>query len=381
MPEIKILIVDDRAENLLALEAAFKGCKYTLVKANSGQEALREAFNHDFACALLDVQMPIMDGFETAKALRKIPRFNTTPVIFVTAIHREDGYEEMGYFAGAVDYLFKPINTNILLAKVTIFVDLFLKSEEIKRKNQLLQDALERSKEFEQVKMALKTRDDFLQMAAHELKTPITPLSLQMETFIQLVENDTFLSIDKSKILRMLQTSQAQIERLSRLVHELVDVSKLTAHRLELNLREVNLKDLVLKVIEDFEPEIRKYGSLIRIEEQDSIGNWDGFRIEQVIVNLLTNALKYGEGKTISISISNEANHAIFNISDEGIGIANVDHERIFNRFERAVSQEHFSGLGMGLFIVREIVLLHGGEISLNSTPGSGSTFKVRLPK
>jgi signal transduction histidine kinase len=379
-PEVKILIVDDRPENLLALRAIFSNSGFILIEALSGQEAFEQAKLHDFACVLLDVQMPVMDGFETARALRRNPRTEDTPIIFITAIHRSEAYEEKGYIAGAVDYLFKPVNTEILVAKVNIFVDLYLKSEQIKQQNKLLEVALAKSKENEELKALLQARDEFLSMASHELKTPITPLNLQMQTFIELFESGKYLTVDKERLLRMLNTSQAQIERLSRLIYELVDVTRLASSKLELVLSETELNASVKKVLNDFEPEIRKSGAVITLKENAVVkGNWDGFRIEQIIINLLTNALKYGEKRPIVITVS-KTDKAVLEISDEGLGIARENHERIFERYERAVSNSNYSGLGLGLFISKEIVALHHGSISVKSSPGSGSVFRVELP-
>ncbi len=379
-PEVKILIVDDRPENLLALQAIFRNSGFTLIEALSGREAYEHSKLNDFACILMDVQMPIQDGFETARALRRLENTETTPIIFITAIHRSEAYEEKGYIAGAVDYLFKPINTDILIAKVNIFVDLYLKTDQIKQQNKFLEVALAKSKENEELKALLKARDAFLSMASHELKTPITPLTLQMQTFIELFESDRHTTIDKERLLRMLHTSQAQIERLSRLIFELVDVTRLASSKLELVLAETELNSCVRKVLDDFEPEIRKSGSIITFRENDVVkGNWDGFRIEQIIINLLTNALKYGLKKPIVITVS-KSEKAVLEVSDEGMGIALEDHERVFERYERAVSDSNYSGLGLGLYIAKEIVSLHHGKISVKSAVGSGSVFRVELP-
>lgn len=382
MASIKILVVDDKQENLIAMEAAFQGSGYKLFNANSGKEALDLAKKHQFACILLDVQMPIMNGFETAEALRKIPDSEFTPIIFVTAIHRSNEYEEIGYNSGAVDYLFKPINVSNLRAKVSIFVKLFLQSEEIKRKNALLEQAIEQSKENEQLRSALKSRDEFLMMASHELKTPMTPLYLQMQTFIHLFESGAVVNVEKEKLLRMLGTSQGQVERLSRLINELVDVSKVSTNKLELSPIFMNLAVLTEKVLVDFDAEIKKSGSEITLNVTDHTqGNWDSFRIEQVIINLLTNALKYGANKPINIEVGmKDSNCAFFKITDNGIGIPEQDHFRIFRRFERAVSGKNFSGLGLGLYISKQIIALHRGHIWVDSTPNGGSVFTFELP-
>lgn len=382
MVSIKILVVDDKQENLIAMEAAFHGSGYELYNATSGKEALALAKTHQFACILLDVQMPVLNGFETAEALRKIPNSEFTPIIFVTAIHRSNEYEELGYNAGAVDYLFKPINVSNLRAKVSIFVKLFLQSEEIKKKNILLEKAIDQSRENEELRLALQSRDEFLMMASHELKTPMTPLYLQMQTFIHLFESGAVNNVEHEKLLRMLGTSQGQIERLSRLINELVDVSKVSTNKLELNPSVMSLASLAEKVLTDFEAEIKKAGSTITLDIKDrAMGNWDSFRIEQVIINLVTNALKYGLDKPIHIEVGlREEKCAYFKITDNGIGIPEQDHFRIFRRFERAVSGNNFSGLGLGLYISKQIILLHRGRIWVDTAINGGSIFTFELP-
>ncbi len=380
-PDIKILIVDDRQENLLALQAIFRGSGYQLLEAESGKGALELAQHHDFACIVMDVQMPIMDGFETALIIRKFPRAQNTPIIFVTAIHRDEAFEIRGYLSGAVDYLFKPINPEILRAKVSIFVELFLKNAEIEQQRKILEEALLRVNENKKLKEALKTRDVFLSMASHELKTPITPLTLQLQTFTKLVEDDSLKDIDKGRLLRMLNTSMGQVTRLSRLINELVDVSKLQEKKLDLDLQDCSLIQIVRKVIEEFDPEIRKTSSEVNfLYKEDIKGKWDPFRIEQIVINLLTNALKYGQGKPITIHVGQTGRNAFLKVADGGIGIKDIDLNRIFGRFERAVSGSNYSGLGMGLYIAREIVKLHGGNISVTSSEGAGSEFLVELP-
>lgn len=378
---LKILIVDDRPENLLAMNATFKDCEYEVFEALSGNEALDLVKLHDFACIILDVQMPVMDGFETAICIRREKRSKMTPIIFATAIHRTEMHEELGYIAGAVDYLFKPLNTTILKAKVAVFVELFKQQEEIKFKNSILEEALKKAQENEELKKALSSRDEFLMMATHELKTPVTPLSLQLDTFLHLFETGAYKDVEPERLLRMLRTSRGQVERLARLVNELIDVSRLSTNKLRLDFSEVNLNELTQKVIDDFGEEIKRSGSEVKIKTNELVrGNWDPFRIEQVLINLLINSLKYGIGKPIEISLSKENDIARFEIADNGIGIAEEDHDRIFKRYERAVSSKNFSGLGLGLYISQEIVSLHHGNIQVESSPGAGSRFKVELP-
>jgi signal transduction histidine kinase len=379
---IRILIVDDREENILALEAALKGCGYIVMTATSGNEAVRLVSENDFFVILLDVQMPIMDGFETARHIRAVRSAKATPIIFVTALYRDEEYEQLGYIAGAVDYLFKPINVDILKAKVAVFAELYRKNEENLRQGELLKIAALRDQENLLLKEALHSRDEFLSIVSHELKTPITPLNLQLQMFIQMYKDGSIVNVPQERLIRLLETSQKQVERLSRLVNDLVDVSRIKSQKLELKRETVDLVGVVQNVITAFSEELKRVGCPVNVEASAATrGSWDPFRLEQVVVNLLTNAMKYGSGKSIAFKIWSDEKHGYFSVSDNGIGIAIEDHVRIFERFERASSSDHYGGLGLGLYISREIVRLHGGAIKVESASGEGARFIVQLPK
>lgn len=379
---IKILLVDDRPENLLALRAALRDDPYELVEAESGYAALDRLDESEFAAVLLDVQMPGMDGFETARQIRARERFRATPIIFVTAIDREEAYEERGYHAGAVDYLFKPVNISILRAKVAVFAELWRAGLEIRRQAELLRERQVRERENEILRQALSARDEFLAVASHELKTPITPLRLQMESFLRLLEQDGGLAlVDPSRLRRMLVTSVNQVERLSRVVDELLDVSRFSTGRIELRRELVDLGSLVRQAVGLFTDLARQAGCELVMDIDEGIfGNWDAFRLEQVITNFLTNALKYGAGHPVTVRAWRTREGAAFSVRDHGIGIAPEDCERIFHRFERVHSSRHFGGLGLGLYIAQNIMSLHRGSIEVSSRLGEGAVFTACLP-
>jgi signal transduction histidine kinase len=363
-PQINILLVDDRAENLLALEVALRDPGYRLVQAASGREAVQRAQEEDFAAILLDVQMPIMDGFAAAKLIRKAARSRLTPIIFITANHGSEYHERLGYEAGAVDYLFKPLNVGILRAKVSVFADLYRKNLEI-----------------QQQAMLIYARDEFLSIASHELKTPITPLGLQMQAFIALVENGTLNTVPREKLQRMLMNSFGQVQRLTRLIDDLLDVSRITAGKLSINPEMMDLSEMVTSVVESFSDEIKKAGCAVTFDAATPVmGNWDRFRIEQALINLLSNAIKYGPGKPLVITVTQSDARATLSLRDYGIGISKEDQLRIFQRFERAVSARHFGGLGLGLYIASEIVKAHHGTLAVESELGAGALFTVSLP-
>ncbi len=378
---IKVLMVDDREENLIALEAALGYQGYELISALSGPEALRKVKEHDFAVILLDVQMPGMDGYETAERIRREPRSTATPIIFVTAINRTREQEHRGYGAGAVDYIFKPIDTEILQAKVSIFVELYEKNLEIQRQAVLLKDKEMRERENDWLKKALELRDEFISIAAHELKTPITPLTLQLQSFLQMMDEGTFFQADPERLKRMLSTSNAQVLRLARIIDDLLDISRISSGALLLQRGEIDLSELVETVITGYAPSLKKAGCEIQTKLHKSLrGYWDGSRLEQVVINLLTNAIKYGAGKPITVETEALEKEVVLRVRDEGIGISQMDQKRIFDRFERAVSARHYGGLGLGLYISNQIAALHQGRICVHSELGKGACFEVYLP-
>jgi len=367
----RILCVDDRRTNLLALRAAFALPDYEVVDAESGAEALALTEKFDFAVILLDVQMPVMDGFQTAKLIRQTARSKNTPIIFLTANYPNEQHALLGYEAGAVDYLFKPFNIEVLRAKVAVFVDLFRTKVDIKH----LQEA-ERA-----LKQAVQVRDDFLSIASHELKTPITPLQLQIQGFIRMIETGSIATTPPEKLKHMLAVSDSQVSRLGRLIEQLLDISRINEGRLDLQLQTTNFAEVVRVALEALVHEIEASECKLILDLDPNIeGTWDKFRLEQVVINLLANAMKYGCGRPIRILLSRHQNQARFAVIDAGIGIAKEDHLRIFERFERAVPNRNYGGLGLGLYISRQIVEFHRGTIAVESAPGQGAVFTVELP-
>jgi signal transduction histidine kinase/putative methionine-R-sulfoxide reductase with GAF domain len=233
--------------------------------------------------------------------------------------------------------------------------------------------AIDRARAHDQAVRAVAVRDDFLSVAGHELKTPLTALLLQAQALGRgAVEPELIARVDK--LVR-------HIGRLGKLVDELLDVSRITSGRLRLELEDVDLTALVVENVGRLSDEASRAGSAVQLAIDGELrGRWDRTRIDQVVSNLLSNAIKYGQGKPIDVAASRAHDRAIVVVRDHGIGIAAEDQARIFGRFERAVSSRHFGGLGLGLWIVRQIVEAHGGTIAVESAPGEGAQFRVELP-
>jgi signal transduction histidine kinase len=235
---------------------------------------------------------------------------------------------------------------------------------------------------IEQLKEAVRSRDEFISIASHELRTPITPLKLQLQLLQRLLSSEAFAGNEKAPLLKdLIAPADRQIERLTKLVDNLLDVSRITSGLFKLNPEVMDLTQFLNEIIEQYRPEMEKLGCELELNLAPSvIVNWDRLRIEQVIVNLITNAMKYGIGKPISIGLGTEREQAILTVRDHGIGIAERDRERIFERFERAVSSESYGGLGLGLYISKQIVIAHHGQIQVESVLGEGTTVIVKIP-
>jgi signal transduction histidine kinase len=535
--KVPILLVDDQPEGLMALEATLAPLGQQLVTARSGREALRHLLHQDFAVVLLDVVMPDMDGFETAQLIRERERSRNTPILFLTALSRGEVPEFRAYAVGAVDYMLKPYEPDILRSKVSVFVDLFRKTEMLRRQSEALREAQRREHERElaaahqkleversrwreellrremesgrnqqrwleavlaalptplallepgsgqtlfanraaqelangcliyrearmlhpdvvfsdaegkglpdealpaarasrgevlaglpvewrhgeqhgaalafssrlpqmhgraetvllalldvtalhvterNLQRAVRVRDDFLSMASHELRTPLTSLKVHIQGALRAASRRNEEPLPLSQYVAKLETLEHNVTRLAQLVDSLLDISRINAGRLDFELAEVDLAAVVRDVASRFSEEAARAGCpLVVRTDQRVVGQWDRGRLDQVVTNLLTNALKYGPGAPVELSVRQEESHATLEVCDQGIGIREEDRHRIFERFERAVPHENYSGFGLGLWIVHEIVTGLGGSVTVESAPGKGALFRVQLP-
>jgi PAS domain S-box-containing protein len=228
---------------------------------------------------------------------------------------------------------------------------------------------------------AVAARDEFLTIASHELKTPLTPLQLQIDGLRRAVRLGKSLPAAE-RILHALDVSARQVRRLHALVENLLDVSRIAGGRLQLSLESFDLSEAAREVLERFRPEAETTGSKLRLEADEAVvGRWDRLRLDQVISNLLSNALKYGRGFPVTVSVKSGQGGAHLIVSDGGIGIPPDQLARIFGRYERAVSTRHYGGMGLGLYIAQQIVEAHGGTIAAQSRPGEGAVFTAVLPR
>lgn len=231
------------------------------------------------------------------------------------------------------------------------------------------------------IRRAVEARDEFLSIASHELRTPVTSLSLQVQTLARDMRGQSREPLSPAGQLRQIELAERQIGRLSSLLRALFDVSRIASGQLALDLEEVDLCSVARDVAARFAEPCSEEGSDLVVQTSGSaMGYWDAMRLEQVIGNLLSNALKYGAGRPIELRVEAGAAFTKVTVRDHGIGIAPEHHQRIFERFERAVPSASYGGLGLGLYITRSLVAAHGGSIGVESAPREGALFTVHLP-
>jgi signal transduction histidine kinase len=385
----KLLIVDDLPENLRALDALIRGEGRLVFQASGGEEALALMLEHEFALAILDVQMPGMDGFELAELMRGTERTRNIPIVFVSAAGRELNYAFKGYETGAVDFLYKPLDPDAVRSKVNVFVTL----DQQRRQMQRQMAALERSRQEqetllrelnqtqEELQRSLRMRDEFMSLVAHELRTPLNTLFLETQMRSLQLKRGTLASIQPEQFDAMIKRDERQIKAMIRLIDDMLDVSRMRSGQLSIRPGQVELMTLLERVVSDLSLQAAATGCKLSLQEHPPVaGCWDEFRIEQVVVNLLTNALRYGGGQPVEVSVQHADKVVRIHVRDEGKGIAPQDLERIFEPYERGARNGEPKGLGLGLYISRQLAVSHGGELRVTSKPGEGSTFTLILP-
>jgi len=421
--KVNILLVDDQPARLLTYESILSSLNQNLITATSGLEALDKLMRTEFAVVLLDVSMPEMDGFEAARLIHEHPRFERTPIIFVTGVAMSELDRLKGYKLGAVDYVSVPVVPEILRSKVAVLVELYCKRRELVELNRHLADTNEQlakanaalqaektrellalntslhqaNREMERANLALlgevaeraraeqalkeadRHKDEFLAMLAHELRNPLAPIRNAVHLMKLKPLGDPQLQLSRDIIER-------QLIQLSRLVDDLLDVSRITRGKINLARRRVELSELVARAVETVAPTIESRGHALEVEipKRTLMIYGDPMRLTQALGNVLANAAKYTDnGGRITLRAQRRRRDIEITIRDTGIGIVPEVLPCIFNLFTQLDRRtgRHQGGLGIGLALVRQLVEMHGGTVSAASEgPGEGSEFLIRLP-
>ena len=378
----KLLIVDDLPENLLALSKIIEQEDRIIFKANSGEEALSLLLEHDFALAILDVMMPGMDGFELAELMRGTERTRNVPIVFVSAAGKELNYAFKGYESGAVDFLYKPLDIAAVKSKVNVFVALCQQRHEVKQQVEALeQSRRELHATQAELERSLKMRDDFMSMVAHELRTPLNTLFLETQMRSMQLDKGNLEAFNADQLRRMVARDGRQIQSMIRLINDMVDVSRIRSGVLSIRPAHTELSALLARIVSDLAQRTEAAGATITLDAPQPVaGVWDEFRVEQIIINLLTNALRYGGSKPVTITLAQHDCRARIVVRDQGVGIPVEDQGRIFDPFERAGTKDVREGLGLGLYIARQLAESHGGTLEVDSVPEQGAAFSLTLP-
>jgi signal transduction histidine kinase len=422
--KVNVLLVDDQPARLLTYESILGDLGQNLVRAGSGLEALEKLMKDEFAVVLLDVSMPDMDGFEAATLIHQHPRFEKTPIIFVTGVHISELDRLKGYKVGAVDYVSIPVVPEILRSKVAVLIELYTKRRELQELNRNLAQANERlaqanttlqaektreletlnrilqraNEELEGANRSLKTevterarvelalkeadrhKDEFLAMLAHELRNPLAPI----HNAVQLMHRQT---VTDPQLVWSRDVIRRQLAHLTRLVDDLLDVSRITRGKINLNKEVLELGDLVVRTVETVQPLLDDRGHTLKVAIPPGgslamLG--DPTRLSQALGNVLTNAAKYTErGGHIELKAARSGSEVEIRVRDDGIGIPPELMPRIFTLFTQLdrTSGPSQSGLGIGLALVQRLIEMHGGSVAAHSDgPGRGSEFVIRLP-
>ena len=500
---VKLLVVDDRPADLHALKLILSEPGYELVTARSGPQALKRILAEDFALIVMDVLLPLMDGFEVAATIKTRDRSKHTPILFLTAAGADMRFIYRAYEVGAVDYLTKPIDPDVLKAKVAIFADLERKDRRIRRQSAALREADRRQKELElaelrraterryhnladaipaivwtaapdggllyanrrwheytglavartrgwgwldaihpddapgfregwqaaiaqeveyraecrirraeddaprwhlchaiperdrdgtgviawlatmtdtqDLRLAIQARDEFIAVASHELRAPLSSLTLANHALRLAITTDP---VDRAGLISKVEVADRQAGRLHRLISALLDVTRIDGQHALLEPVDCDLAAIAREVVERLQEEAATAGSQLRLTGPASLtGRWDPLRLDQVLSNLVGNAIRHGGGQPIDVVMEDRGDLVRLAVVDRGEGIPPEAMARLFGRFQRGGSRRYLPGLGLGLFISRHIARAHGGEIWAVSEPGQGARFIVELPR
>jgi two-component system, sensor histidine kinase and response regulator len=359
-PLVKILLVDDLAENLLALEALLRRDGVELLSARSGREALELLLSHDVALALVDIQMPEMDGFELAELMWGTQRTRHVPIIFITAGARDTQRMFRGYEVGAVDFLYKPVEPMLLGHKVSTFVDLH-------------RQRLERERLADELREMLRLNEMFVAAVSHDLRSPLSTL-LMGASLLGGKQTDPMLE-------RTLARMRSSAERMGGMLDQLYDLARVRlGGGIAIDPARTDARQLVVRVAGELGLTHPERSILIEGEPDGVVGHWDEQRLGQVLANLIGNALRHGDkAEPVRVRLLGGSATLVIEVHNAGVITPSV-REHLFDPFRRG-SQAARDSLGLGLYIVRQIVLAHGGTIDVRSAESEGTTFRIQLPR
>jgi two-component system, sensor histidine kinase and response regulator len=352
-----VLIVDDVPQNLVAMEALLARDDIRILKAASGPEALELLLVHDVALALLDVQMPEMDGFTLAELMRGSQRTRDVPIIFLTATPNDPARSFKGYETGAVDFLHKPIDPRVILGKVDVFVQLYQQRQQLKAQNA----SLER---------ALQLNEAMIAVLTHDLRTPLSAISLCADRIL--------VEVGDGPLARTAHHVETSARRMARMIDQLLDFSRIRTGVMRLDLANHDLAALAHAVAEETR-QANPTRSIEVLSDGEAAGYFDSTRMSQVLSNLLGNAVQYAQGSTPIVLSVDARDTAMLQVTVRNAGVlpANLV-QRIFEPFKG--SFHHSNGLGLGLFIVDQFVRAHGGTVTAQNV-ADGVEFVVKVPR
>ncbi|WP_186177049.1 hybrid sensor histidine kinase/response regulator [Burkholderia gladioli] len=361
MASVNILIVDDIAHNITALQALLARDGVNLLVAQSGTAALELLLVHEVALALLDVNMPDMNGFELASLMRGSSRTAHVPIIFLTATTEEASRTFRGYEAGAVDFLYKPVNPQILQAKVDVFVQL-------ERHKRLLAEELQTSRAL------LAANEMLMAVLGHDLRTPLGAVLSSAEYLLR--------EPNGPQTVKVANRIKSSSQRMARMVHQLLNLARLQGGRLQLQREAVQLGTLCRSIADEFRG--GDGGDRVEIVERgDGAGNWDGDLLWQAISNLVSNALQHGApDSVVTVEVDGEAaNRVSVKVRNRGVIVENVV-PHLFEAFgPGAADTPRRAGLGLGLHIVEKIAQMHRGAVKVVTDEADHTTFRIELPR
>ncbi|MCB0429220.1 MAG: response regulator [Flavobacteriales bacterium] len=374
LPKPKVLMVDDHMENLVALDRLLKDMNLDLYKATSGNEALKLTLRHDFALALLDIQMPEMDGYELAEILRSEEKTAQMPFIFISAIYTTNLNVFRGYELGAFSYITKPFDPQVLLNKVRIFIEKYEQQQLLMESQKWLE--IKVKERTEALQRSNKDLEQFAYIASHDLQEPLRTVT----SYLQMIQRNNAGKLDE-KSERYIEIVVNGAKRMKALIDGLLSYSKLASNT-DLEVEKVNCEETIRKVMTDLRVIISENGAKITTEGLPSI-EANPLHMHLLFQNLLSNAIKFKHPERtpeIHIKAVKDDEHYIFSVQDNGIGIEQEFFERVFVIFQRLHTRQEYEGTGIGLSICKKIVERHKGRIWITSEPGKGTCIHFRIP-